>query len=386
MTTAKHIIHIDMDAFFAAIEQRNNPQYRGKPVVVGADPKKGKGRGVVSTCSYEARKFGIHSAMPISIAYRKCPKAVFLPVNMEEYIKVSHQMFEIFNEFSPKIEQISIDEAFLDITGSYHLFGTPRQTCLLLKKQIKKEIRLTSSVGLAPNKFIAKIASDLEKPDGLVQVEQENIKGFLWPLDIGRMWGVGEKTLGILHELNIKTFGDLAAKSMQEVRALFGKNGEHFWQLAHGIDNREVEIEEEIKSISNEITFEQDTADQTMIKGTLLSLSEKVSGRLRKEGLKGKTITMKIRLENFKTFTRAVTIGSLTNYADVIYDAISNLYNNFQSGGKKIRLVGVRVSNFISDEFEFDSGENIQRENLHKAVEKIRDKFGDEIIHRAGSK
>lgn len=373
-----------MDAFFAAIEQRNNPKYRAKPVIVGADPKKGKGRGVVSTCSYEARKFGIHSAMPISIAYKKCPNAIFLPVDMEEYKKVSRQIFEIFNKFTPRIEQISIDEAFLDITGSYRLFGTPRRTCELLKKRIRNETGLIASAGLAPNKSVAKIASDLSKPDGLIEVTNENILEFLWPLDISRMWGVGKKTLGILHELGINTFGDLAQKSMRELKELFGKNGEYFWQLAHGIDDREVETEEEIKSISNEITFEQDTSDREKIKGTLLSLCEKVSGRLRKEGLKGKTITMKIRLENFKTFTRAVTVENPTNYADVIYSEIKNLYDNFKSRGKRIRLVGVKVSNFSSDEFDRDK--NIQREKLHKAVEKIRDKFGNEIIHRAGSK
>lgn len=382
----RYIIHIDMDSFFAAIEQRNNPQYRCKPVVVGADPKKGKGRGVVSACSYEARKFGIHSAMPISIAYKKCPKAIFLPVNMPEYIKESHKIFEIFSEFTPKIEQISIDEAFLDITGSFHLFGSPVQTCKLLKKRIKQEIGLIASVGLAPNKFVAKIASDLSKPDGLIEVVNENILKFLKPLDVGRMWGVGNKTMGILHELGVNTIGDLARMEKNELTDYFGKQGNHFRQLAHGIDNRDVETEREIKSISNETTFEQNTSDEEMITGTLLSLCEKVAGRLRKAGLKGKTITLKIRFEDFKTFTRTITIWRLTNYDDVIYNEINKLYSNFQSSEKKIRLVGVKVSNFIADEFEFDIDEDIQREKLQRAVDEIKDKYGDEIIHRAGSK
>ena len=191
----KYIVHVDMDAFFAAIEQRDNPALRNRPVIVGADPKMGKGRGVVSTCSYEARKFGIHSAMPISFAYRKCPHAVFLPVNMKKYEKVSARIFRILSEFTPCVETVSIDEAFLDITGSFYIFGSPQKLCIQLKSRIKEETGLTASIGLAPTKMAAKIASDLKKPDGFVEVSREKLLDFLRPLSIRRLWGVGQKTL-----------------------------------------------------------------------------------------------------------------------------------------------------------------------------------------------
>ena len=194
MNTNRYIIHVDMDAFFASIEQRDNPSLRGKPVIVGADPKKGRGRGVVSTSSYEAREFGIHSAMPISIAYQRCPYAAFLLPDMERYSEASRRIYRILYDFTPDIEPVGIDEAFLDITASYKIFGTPREAALLIKKRIKEETSLTASVGLAPTKMAAKIASDLEKPDGMVEVSREGLLDFLWPLEIRRLWGLGKKT------------------------------------------------------------------------------------------------------------------------------------------------------------------------------------------------
>lgn len=385
----RYIIHMDMDAFFAAIEQRNNPKYRGMPVVVGADPREGKGRGVVSTCSYEARKFGIHSAMPISIAYRKCPNAIFLPVNMEEYQRESQKIQDILNEFTPQIEWISIDEAFLDITGSYHLFGTPYETGLLLKSRIKEMTGLTASVGIAPNKFVAKIASDLKKPDGLVEITREFLLAFLWPLEVSKIWGIGKKGTAILNEMGIYTIGELAQRNVKELVKIFGKNGEQIWQLANGIDEREVETEREIKSISNEFTFQQDTDNKERIESILLSLCEKVSGRLRSEGLKAKTITLKIRLDNFETYNRAVTIDSPTNFADIIFGEIKNIYNNFQTKGRKIRLLGVKTSNFSLHKSQrglFNKKREEQREKIHKAIEKIKDKFGEDAIYRRGGK
>ncbi|MCX5715697.1 MAG: DNA polymerase IV [Candidatus Omnitrophica bacterium] len=198
----KLIVHVDMDAFFAAIEQRDNPELRGRAVVVGADPKAGKGRGVVSTCSYEARRFGIHSAMPISAAYKRCPDAAYLPVDIPKYSRVSRQIYKILYEFTPDIEPVGIDEAFLDITGSFHLFKTPLNTCLLLKAGIKEKTGLTASLGLAPTKTAAKIASDLKKPDGMVEVKPEGLLDFLWPLEIRRLWGLGAKTEQILNGMN----------------------------------------------------------------------------------------------------------------------------------------------------------------------------------------
>jgi DNA polymerase IV len=261
MGKRRYIVHVDMDAFFAAIEQRDDPRYRAKPVIVGALPKDGKGRGVVSTCSYEARRFGIHSAMPIREAYRKCPQGIFLPVNMEKYEEVSRRIHGLLYSFTPDIEPVGIDEAFLDITGSYHLFGTALQTCLSIKKSIKEKTGLTASCGLAPTMMAAKIASDLKKPDGMVEVEDEGLLGFLWPLDVRKLWGLGPKLESALNNMGIKTIGDLAKRDVRDIESLLGKNGRHLWELSNGIDERTVETSSEAKSFSGETTFERDTSD-----------------------------------------------------------------------------------------------------------------------------
>ncbi|MDD4183550.1 MAG: DNA polymerase IV, partial [Candidatus Omnitrophica bacterium] len=292
-----------MDAFFAAIEQRDNPSYKGKPVVVGAAPCAGRGRGVVSTCSYEARKFGIYSSLPISIAYKLCPQAIFLPVNMEKYLAVSRQIYNILNTFTPYVEAISIDEAFLDITGSFYLFGTPLSTCRLIKEKIKKETKLTASLGLAPTKTAAKIASDICKPDGFLEVTNEKLLDFLWPLPIEKISGLGKKSKEILNERGIRTIKDLAKQKKDYLVSALGKSGEYFWYLANGIDEAEVRGEHETKSISSETTFEKDTANEDLIKRTLFVLSEEVSSRLRQDKIKARTITLKIRLAGYKTYT-----------------------------------------------------------------------------------
>ena len=271
----RYIAHVDMDAFFTSVEQRDNIAYRNKPVIVGSDPKEGKGRGVVAACSYKARKYGIHSAMPISIAYKKCPDAVFLTPDMNKYVEVSHQIFDILETFTPDIEPISIDEAFLDITHSYHLFGSPKNTCQKIKNKIKKLTGLTASVGLAPNKMTAKIASDEDKPDGLVIVTEEGLLGFLHRLAIGKLWGIGKKTEDILKSERIKTIGDLAQQDKAKIISLLGKNGLHIWESANGIDAREVETASETKSIGNEFTFEKDITDKHVLEDTIMFLSEK---------------------------------------------------------------------------------------------------------------
>ena len=389
MQKKKFIVHVDMDAFFAAVEQRDNPTLCGKPVIVGADPKRGKGRGVVSTCSYEARRFGIHSAMPISIAYQKCPRAVFLRPDMERYSRVSRQIYNILYNFTPEIEPVSIDEAFLDISGTYHLFGTPRQTCSLIKSKIKDRTHLTASIGLASTKMAAKIASDLGKPDGFVEVAQEGLLDFLRPLDVGRIWGLGEKTKAILNEMGIKTIGDLARMDVRKLVYRFGKNGAHLWQLANGIDDGAVQTKTEAKSISNEITFDKDTSDKDTIEGALASLCEKVSDRLREASLKGRTATLKIRLEGFCTYTRDVTMNEATNFADVLYKQVKHTYENFDTKDKKVRLIGVKVSNLLSSTCEdslFSEYSDKKKEDVHKAIDKIKRKFGGDSIHRAGSR
>ncbi len=388
MEKERYIIHVDMDAFYAAVEQRDHPAYSGKPVVVGADPKGGKGRGVVSACSYEARKFGIHSAMPISLAYRKCPVAVYLPPDHEKYESVSSEIFEIIKRFSPDLEPISIDEAFVDITESYHLFVSPENTCRKIKEAIKKEIGLTASIGLAPNKMTAKIASDIGKPDGLVIVNKNELLNFLHPLPVETLWGVGKKTKEEFKKNGINIIGDLARQDRIHFLRQFGKAGEHVWQLANGIDPREVEATAGAKSISNEYTFEVDVADLDKILDVLMGLSEKVSRRLRKDGLSGRTITLKIRFSDFQTFTRAATLDVPTNFIEDIYQTCASKIKGFDLSKKHVRLIGVHVSNLAgsSDQlslFEGSPSNLDKKEKLHQALGKIKDKFGETAIkHR----
>ncbi|MCF7907702.1 MAG: DNA polymerase IV [Candidatus Omnitrophica bacterium] len=382
----KYILHVDMDAFFAAVEQRDNPNLAGKPIIIGADPKKGNGRGVVSTCSYEARKFGIYSSLPISLAYKKCPQGVFLPVNMDKYHQASEEIYKIFYNFTPKVEPISIDEAFLDITGSFHLFGGPKKTCQALKDQIKKTTGLTASVGCAPTKMAAKIASDLEKPDGLVMVTESNLRDFLHPLEINKIWGLGKKSTAVFKERGIKTIGDLAEKKLETIIEIFGENGRHWWELAKGIDQRPVEANDQIKSISNEITFERDTNDKELIKDTLVGLSEKVSRRLRSEGLKARTITLKIRLKGYKTYTRSLTLIAATNFVDTIYKTARKLLSDFELKKREVRLLGVKASNCMDSEIKdslFEGEKDKKKERVHQAVDSIRNKFGNQAIYRA---
>ncbi|MFA6281612.1 MAG: DNA polymerase IV [Candidatus Omnitrophota bacterium] len=390
MPKERYIVHVDMDAFFASIEQRDNPRLKGKPVVIGALPKQGRGRGVVSTASYEARKFGIHSSLPISIAYNRCPTAFFLPVNMHKYISASKQIYNIFNTFTPRVEQISIDEAFLDITASFHLFESPLNTCKLIKEKIKKETQLTASIGLAPTKMAAKIASDINKPDGIFEVKPENLLDFLWPLPVEKISGLGEKSKLALNRAGVHTIGDLAKRDIKELVSFFGKNGEYFWHLARGIDASEVEQSDEIKSVSNETTFEEDTLDEKLIKKELLALTESVSRRLRLNKFKAKTITLKIRLTGFRTYTRAITLSKSTNFVDDIYKIANKIYFDFISSKDfdcktKIRLIGIKASNLLDSDIKdslFDDNKDRKKENIHNAMDKIKEKFGDNIIHR----
>lgn len=384
---ARYIVHVDMDAFFASIEQRDNPSYRKKPVIVGADPKMGKGRGVVSASSYEARSFGIHSAMPISIAYKKCPNAVFLPVDMQKYACVSRKIFNILERFTPEIEVVSIDEAFLDITHSKHLFGGTVQTCLKIKELIRSETSLTASIGLAPNKMTAKIASDLKKPDGLVIVEEKDLLKFLHPLAVEKLWGVGQKTKDILKGMGITTIGDVARGDVNNLVSTFGINGRHIWELANGIDPRDVETAENVKSVSNEYTFEEDESDKNEILDTLMALSEKVSGRLRSSSFKGKTITLKIRFSDFKTHTRSGTSQTPTNFTDDIYKTACKKLEEFDLKARKVRLIGVGVSNLCSslcqnDLFVDQPEKPGKKERLHRAFDSIVERFGEGSLKR----
>jgi DNA polymerase IV len=384
----RYIVHVDMDAFFAAVEQRDNPNLANKPVIIGADPKGGKGRGVASTASYQARKCGIHSAMPISEAYRRCPQGVYLRPDMAKYSKVSKEIYQLFFEFSPLVEAVGIDEAFLDITGSFHIFGTPAETCLQLKGKIKKEIGLTASVGLAPNKMAAKIASDLNKPDGFCQVEQDKLLDFLWPLEVSKLWGIGKKTKKVLNDLGINKIGQLASFDKEILEDYFGKNGLGLWQLANGIDQREVEQPAEAKSIGSEFTFPKDTAESCQIETILSKLSEEVAGRLKKSGIRAKNICLKIRLEDFSTYSRSLRLIKATNFYDTIFQSVKKLYYDSGFSGKKIRLLGVKSEKFIDTKTQdtiFNELAHKKKEKTDLAVEKIRDKFGQDTIWRGGS-
>jgi len=379
------IAHVDMDAFFAAVEQRDNPHLRGKPVIVGADPKEGRGRGVVAACSYEARKYGIHSAMPISFAYRRCPHAAFLRGDMKKYAKVSSDIFEILERFSPDVEPISIDEGFIDLTVSYKLFGSPEETCKKIKTVIKQETGLTASIGLAPNKMTAKIASDLDKPNGLVIVKSQDLLKFLHALPVEKLWGVGKSTLSSLKKLGIHKVGDLAQRDKKQMIDLFGKHGIHLWKLSRGIDPRPVKPNERVKSIGNERTYTKDETDIRKIENTLMFLSEKVSRRLRKSGFKGRTITLKIRFSDFKTYTRAVSLTKPTNFVEDIYKNVRQKAHEFPLGIEPVRLIGVSVSNLgeheqQSDLFATVSANSEKKEKLHTALDEIKDRFGESAI------
>lgn len=380
------ILHIDMDAFFASIEQKDNPQYRGKPVIVGADPKGGKGRGVVSACSYEARKFGIHSAMPISQAYCRCPQGIFLRPRMEKYQKVSQNIREIFYQFTPLVESISIDEAFLDITGSQRLFGSPEEIGNSLKKLIREKENLSSSVGIAPNKFLAKIASDLCKPDGLLIVKPTEIKKILHPLLINKLWGVGKKTEKKLANLGIETIGQLASFKEEYLESLFGKMGKHLWQLAQGIDERQVEPSHEMKSIGHETTFGQDTDDINLLHQTLLSLSQQVARRAWRHSVQGRTLTLKLRYGDFRTITRSRTQSEPLFTADEIFNLAKDILEKIDLKGKVVRLIGVSLSHLdpmSMGQISIFQDEEKKKTKLSRAEEQIINKFGDRSITRA---
>lgn len=383
---SRTILHLDMDAFFAAVEQLDHPEYRGKPVIVGADPKGGKGRGVVATASYEARKYGVHSAMPISRAYKLCPHGIYVRGRHKRYAEISRQLMEILYDFTPVIEKISIDEAFLDITGCLDLFGGAENIGRQIKKRIKDELHLTASVGIAPNKFLAKIASDLEKPDGFVIVKDGEEKAFLQNLPISKLWGVGKKTGEALKRLGIKTIGQLAEMSEQELSQQFGKWGRHLWLLANGIDERPVVTHAPQKSISQERTFEEDTDDEEYLELTLLKLADELSRLMRKNQLKGRTISIKIRLEDFSTFTRSRTLSDFINSPQIIKAVAIDLYRHFDKKQKKVRLLGIEVSQLSSvsgEQMGLFEQESPLDKRLVQLLDQLKDRYGEDAVTRA---
>lgn len=385
----RKIMHIDMDAFFAAVEQNDNPAYRGKPVIVGGDPHS---RGVVSTCSYEARKYGVHSAMPLREALRRCPQGIFLPVRGRRYAEVSGEIMKILNQYTPLVEPLSLDEAFLDLSGSERLFGPAEQIGREIVSRIRSELGLSASVGLAPNKFLAKLASDLEKPGGFVIITDDNMAEILEDLPIRRLWGVGSKTEAQLLEMGIRTIGMLRRVNPALLINKLGESGRQLYHLSLGMDDRLVETIEEPKSVGHEVTFQNDTDDREFLAGVLLWLTEQVARKLRRYNLKGQVITVKIRDLNFNTLTKRVTLGETTDFEEEIFREALRLAEEIQWGAKKVRLVGVSVSGFnegkseqlgLFDEFNPKKDKNLEK--LHQTVDDLRDRYGEEIILKGTS-
>jgi len=342
------IMHIDMDAFYSSVEQRENPSLKGKPVIVGADPKEGKSRGVVMGCSYDARAFGVHSAMPISVAYSLCPTGHYLRPNFTLYEHVSEEIMRILQEFSEKLEQVSIDEAFLDISEKAASFEAAATFAEEIKRQMAHRVNLPCSIGIAPNKAVAKIASDSAKPGGLTIVPPERVGEFLDPLPVSKISGVGKKSSELLARMGITTIRQLAAMHPSRLSDAFGKYGIRIWQIANGIDEEEVVTSKSIKSISSESTFDQDIQDRGKIMEAFDSIIGDVHARLQSQNMLFRTVGIKVRLENFETFTRAKTHTKYTNERSIIHGYVKQLFGEFEQPPRKIRLVGVRLSGLQS--------------------------------------
>lgn len=422
MPSPRAILHVDMDAFYASIEQRDNPELRGKPVLVAGSSKK---RGVVSAASYEARAFGCHSAQPTAIALRNCPHAVVVRGRMDEYVRVSRQIAEIFQRFTPLVEPLSIDEAFLDVTGSQRLFGSANDIAAQIKQAILDTTQLTASVGVAPNKFVAKLASDHDKPDGLVVVTAAGMQAFLDALPIGRMWGAGRATLPKFEKLQIRTFGDARRLTEAEFTQHFGATtGPHFWRLVRGMDERCVHTDRDAKSISHEQTFAEDIGSAEILRGILLNQVEQVARRLRLHERTARTVQLKIRRGDFHTITRAASLRTRTDRTDAIWrvaravfddwcgsdaasennddprakSAIDGAFGTNHRSSKQpstdsipwpVRLIGVGVSQLTDTGGEqldlFETPDHERSKRRDQVADQISARFGKGAIRRAAS-
>jgi DNA polymerase IV len=375
------ILHVDLDAFFAAVEQRDRPELRGKPVIVGGGGP--DDRGVVSAASYEARRFGVRSAMPLRTAGALCPEGIFLPVDGRKYSTVSREVMALLRRFTPALEPISIDEAFLDVAGTGALFGPPEDVAVAIKAAIRAELGLTASVGVATTKLVAKVASELRKPDGLVVVAAGTEAAFLAPLPISRLWGVGERTRTVLREYGVATIGDLAALPEDLLRRRFGTQGGVLASRARGIDPSPVADGDAAKSVSHEHTFEVDTNDREVIERTLLGLADGVARRLRAGGVRAGTIAVKVRDSSFVTLTRQRTLASPTDQTDTIWRTAVALARP-EIRAIRVRLLGVAASHLTEREqltlFELDDD---RRRRATEATDRIRQRYGSRAITRA---
>jgi DNA polymerase-4 len=387
-----------MDAFYAAIEVLDHPEYAGKPLVVGAPPDR---RGVVSTCSYEARKFGIHSAMPSRTAGKLCPQAIFVPPRMERYEEISARIMAIFEEFTPAVEPLSLDEAFLDVRGALRLWADAVTLARELKQRIRGRVGLTASVGVAVNKYLAKVASDLNKPDGLtvVPVSEPEILEFLAPLRVGRIWGIGKVSAAQLEKAGIRTIGELQQRTVGDLARCLGSESlaRHAWELARGRDDRLVVTDWVEKSISNETTFDEDCADQEVVRQTLLELTERVGSRLRNEGMRARTAQIKIRRSDFSTITRQCSFAAAVDSDRDLLDAAFRLFDREQVR-HAVRLIGFGVSNLLAGTAEAMPAQPLlfpeldpartdpRNQRIDTAVDALRRTFGRQAIKRGNWK
>jgi DNA polymerase-4 len=382
------VAHVDMDSFYASVEVRDDPGLAGKPIVVGGNAD---GRGVVSSASYEAREFGIRSAMPTARALRLCPDLIVVPPRPDKYATASRILRGVFDEFSPLVEPLSLDEAFLELTGTQRLFGSPHEIGEAIRKRVVAELALTASVGIAPSKFVAKLASDHDKPDGLTVVPPDEVVAFVQSLPLERIWGVGPATLAALHEAGVHTVPELANADPERLEQRLGHHARRLVRLARGEDSRTVSSGIAAKSISHEVTFARDQADEGLLEGVLLGLAEKVARRARRQGVSGRTVTLKLRLPDFTTFTRSRTIEPPTQDADRVYRVGRALFRALDRKGAAVRLIGVGVSNlteavqldlFATDESESPADE-ARRESLRVAEDAIIGRFGKHVLGRA---
>lgn len=379
------IIHCDLDAFFASVEQRDNPSLQGKPVVVGGEPSS---RGVVATCSYEARQYGVRSAMPLAQAFRLCPQAVFLPVDMKRYKMASVDVFKILSSYTPVMETLSLDEAFLDVRGCISIFDSIECMARDIKKNVLSSTGLIISCGISYNKYLAKLGSGLSKPDGLKIICAEEVLDLLTPLPVSYLWGIGQKTSTLLESYKINTIGQLRKSSLNILKKLLGSSTQFYLDLANGLDKRQVESKREAKSMGKEITFTYDINDLEFIDRIVLDFTQILGRRLRKASLKGRTISVKLRYADFTTTTRSKTLGKPCDSDLMIYQTADKLLKEIYRTDEKIRLIGLYIEKLTSNE-EFIQGnlfpvkELEENKKLDQVMDNIRERFGEDAITRA---
>jgi DNA polymerase-4 len=380
------IIHADMDAFYASVEIRERPELADKPVAVGGSAE---GRGVISAANYVARRYGVHSALPTITAKRRCPQLILLPGRMNFYAEVSQQIRRIFERFTPLIEPLSLDEAFLDVTHSEKLFGPAQAIGRQIKQAIQLELDLVVSIGIAPNKFIAKIASDIDKPNGFVYVAANRIQAFLDPLPVKRIWGVGKTTEQHLQQLGIYTVRDLRLQARETLVQQFGEHGAHLWELAHGIDHRPVISEYDAKSISHEITFPRNINDKQVLLSVLLQLTEQVAARLRQQDYQGRTVHLKIRYGDFTTLTRSHTMDHASNITRELWQTVKTVFlNKLPAKLPPVRLLGMGVSGFEHDGSDIGRQQDlfapdpVKGQQIDKITDAVNQRFGSNALRR----